>query len=327
MKKRSLDWSKYGILIAWVIMVIVISFVNVKFLSISNIFNLLRQVSIIGICSVGMTFVIISGGIDLSVGSMLGVSGVSCAMLISCGLSPAFAILIAILIGAVIGFIIAFFINYVKMVPFIVTLGLSTTLRGIAYVITNGVPVYGIPDSIGFVGRGYLFNIIPVPIIILVIVFILGIFILEKTTFGRKVYGIGGNIEASRLSGINVKKQIYKIYMLSGILSSIAGIVLLGRINSGQPTAGEGYEMDIITACILGGISFTGGEGSLSGVVIGLLIIGTLTNGMTLMGIPDFWQWVVKGLVLILAVSIDNLTKMRGASVSKKNKSYRQLLK
>ena len=311
MKKKSVDWSKYGIIIAWILIVIVISLVNSKFISINNILNILRQVSIIGICAVGMTFVIISGGIDLSVGSMLGVSGVSCAMLMSGGVNPAFAILIVILIGAISGLIIAFFINVVNLVPFIVTLGMMTTLRGVCYVITNGMPVYGIPDSIGFIGKGYLFDIIPVPVILLVIVFIVGIFILEKTSFGRTVYGIGGNIEASRLSGINVNRQRYKIYMFSGMLFSIAGIVLLGRVNSGQPTAGEGYEMDIITACILGGISFTGGEGKLRGVVIGLLIIGTLANGMTLMSIPEFWQWVVKGLVLILAVSIDSLTKQR----------------
>jgi ribose transport system permease protein len=313
MKKRSFDWSKYGICLAWILMVIVISLVNSNFLSTTNILNILRQVSIIGICSVGMAFVILSGGIDLSLGSMVGVSGVSCALLLTNGVNPIVSILISILIGAVSGLIIAFFINVCELIPFIVTMGMMTTLRGVAYVLTNGMPIHGIPDSIGFIGKGYLFDIIPFPVILLIIVFILGIFILEKTTFGRIVYGIGGNIEASRLSGINVKKQIYMIYMLAGMLFSLAGIVLLGRINSGQPTAGNGYEMDAITACVLGGISFTGGEGRLIGVVMGLLIIGTLTNGMTLMSIPEFWQWVVKGIVLILAVSIDTLTKKRKA--------------
>jgi ribose transport system permease protein len=296
MEKRSFDWTKYGVLLAWVLMVIVISLVNSRFLSIKNILNILRQISIIGICSVGMTFVILSGGIDLSVGSLLGVTGVTCAILLRSSINPIVAILISILIGAVSGFIVAFFINVVKLNPFIVAIGWMTALRGVCYVITNAIPIYGIPDSIRFIGQGYLFDIIPIPIIFLAIVFIFGIFILEKTTFGRTVYGIGGNIEASRLSGINVKKQIYKIYMLAGMLFSIAGIILLGRVNSGQPTAGDGYEMDIITACIIGGISMSGGEGRLIGVVIGLLVIGTISNGMTFMGIPEFWQKVVKGL-------------------------------
>ena len=308
MNTKKIDWSKYGIFIALVLLILVFSLAEHAFLKINNIFNILRQVSIVGICAVGMTMVILTGGMDLSVGSVIGVSSVSAALMMSSGISPWIAVLVSIAIGALVGFINAFFINVVEIAPIIMTLGMMTMLRGVAYIISGGLPVYGIPKSYVFLGQGYI-TIFPVPVLIMLAVFAVGSFILNRTTFGRSIYGIGGNAEASRLSGINVKRVIYKIYIFAGMLYALAGVILLARVNSGQPKAGDGYEMDVITACVLGGISVSGGEGNMVGVIIGVLMMGTLANGMILMNLPEFWQWVVKGAVLILAVSIDKVAQ------------------
>lgn len=304
--KKKIDWSRYGILFALLILIIFFAVSESAFLNINNIFNILRQVSIVGICAVGMTFVILTGGMDLSVGSVLGVSAVSSAIIMSSGLNPLIAVVVAMAVGALTGFINAFFINRVEIAPIIMTLGMMTILRGVAYIISGGLPVYGIPQGYTFIGQGYI-TVIPVPVLFMIVAFVLGYFVLNRTVFGRSVYGIGGNPEASRLSGINVKKVIYQVYMMAGVLYSIAGLILLARVNSGQPKAGDGYEMDVITACVLGGISVSGGEGRMSGVIIGVLLMGTLANGMVILNVPEFWQWVVKGAVLILAVSMDKL--------------------
>jgi ribose/xylose/arabinose/galactoside ABC-type transport system permease subunit len=308
MPKKSIDWSRYGILFALVAMVVVFTIIEPRFLGVKNIFNVLRQVAIVGICSVGMTFVILTAGMDLSVGSVIGVSAVTGAIMMASGLPPPLAMLAAIAIGVLSGFINALFINGFGIAPIIMTLGMMTSLRGAAYIICGGMPVYGIPEKYLFIGQGYI-GPVPVPVIIMIVMFLFGYFILNKTAFGRSVYGIGGNMEASRLSGIKVKRNIYIIYMMAGAMYALAGMILLARVNSGQPKTGDGYEMDVITACVLGGISVSGGEGRIGGVVIGVLLMGVLTNGMILLNIPEFWQWVVKGGVLILAVTIDQLAK------------------
>ena len=253
-------------------------------------------------------FVILTGGMDLSAGSVIGVSAVTGALLMSSGVDPLLTVSVSIVTGVVVGFVNAFFINEIGITPIIMTLGMMTLLRGVAYIICGGFPVYGIPREFLRIGQGHV-SVIPIPVIIMAIVFCTGYFILNKTVFGRSVYGIGANAEASRLSGVNVKKNLYMIYMLAGALNALAGLILMARVNSGQPKAGDGYEMDIITSCVLGGISVRGGEGRIGGVIIGVLMMGTLTNGMILMNIPEFWQWVVKGSVLVLAVSIDALAK------------------
>jgi ribose/xylose/arabinose/galactoside ABC-type transport system permease subunit len=306
--KKSIDWSRYGIFFAWIVLIAIFTIAEPRFLSLKNIFNILRQVAIVGICSVGMTFVILTSGMDLSVGSVIGVSAVAGALMMSRGFPPFAATFVCLAVGVFSGFINAVFINTIQIAPIIMTLGVMTALRGAAYIICGGYPVYGIPQSFLLLGQGYV-GVVPVPVIIMVIVFLGGYFILNKTAFGRSVYGIGGNREASRLSGINVKKDIYIIYMMAGALYALAGLILLARVNSGQPKAGDGYEMDVITACILGGISVSGGEGRITGVIVGVLMMGTLTNGMILMNVPEFWQWVVKGSVLIIAVTIDQLAK------------------
>lgn len=299
--------SKYAIPLALVLLIVIFSFTSDAFLTSRNILNILRQVSIVGICAVGMTFVILTGGIDLSVGSVIGVSVVSTASLMVGGVHPVIAVIIALLIGVVIGLINGLFINEIGIPPLITTLAMMTALRGIAYKVTEGLPVYGFPKSFAVIGQGYV-SIVPVPVIIMVIIFIVGYILITKTRFGRYVYGIGGNEEATRLSGVNVKKTKYKIYMLESLLASVAGIVLLSRVNSGQPNAGNGYEMDIITAVVLGGVSISGGIGKITGVITGVLLMGVLTNGMILTNVDEYTQWIVKGAVLLLAVSLDQIS-------------------
>lgn len=313
--KNKIDWSKYAIVIALLALVLFFSFTSESFFTATNLFNILRQVAIIGICSVGMTFVILTGGIDLSVGSVVGVAAVTAGTLMSQGVHFVLASIVALLTGMIIGLFNGVLINEIGMFPMIATLGMMTALRGVAYLITGGLPVYGVPKPFLILGQGYLFKI-PIPVIIMVAIFILGYIILNKTVFGRTVYGSGGNAEASRLSGVSVRFVTYEIYALEGLLAALAGVILLSRVNSGQPTAGTGYEMDIITACVLGGVSITGGEGKIGGVLIGVIIMGVLTNGMILMNIPEFWQWVVKGSVLLLAVTFDKLGQKHKLKVS-----------
>jgi len=306
--------SKYGIYVALIILVGVLSVASDAFLTPANILNVLRQVSIIGICAVGMTFIIITGGIDLSVGSMIGLAGMILSTLVSVGYDPLLAFCVTMIIGSLLGFLTGGIINVIGIPPLIATLGMMTILRGLAYVISGGLPIYGISDSVKWLGQGY-FGGIPVPVIIMAVVFVIGWVVLTRTVFGRQVYGVGGNEEASRLSGVNVNRVRYYVYFIGYALATFAGIILMARINSGQPRAGTNYELDIITAVVLGGVSIMGGIGSLPRVFAGVLIMGILANGMVLLNVNEFVQWIVKGTVLLAAVSLDRLAP-RGKSHS-----------
>lgn len=312
---KSIDVGRYGIVFALAILIVFFAILAPSFLSVGNILNILRQVSIVGICTVGMTFVILTGGIDLSVGSILGVCAVTGALLMSSGVPIWLSVLAVLAVGVLTGLLNAFLISEVDIAPIIATLGVMTALRGVAYILTEGLPVYGLPEAFNLLGQGYLLGI-PVPVFLLVAAFFLGWFLLTRTTFGRVVYGIGGNLEATRLSGLSVRRATYKIYVLAGLLYAVAALILLSRANSGQPKAGTGYEMDIITACVLGGISVAGGQGRITGVIYGVLIMGVLTNGMVLMNVNEYWQWVVKGVVLLAAVAIDRLSRRRSKSAA-----------
>ena len=310
--------SRYGIVIVLIALVVFFSIMSPAFLTADNIFNILRQVAIVGIVAVGMTMVLLTGGIDLSVGSIIGVAGVLAATLMLQGVHPVWASLITLAVSTLLGALNGFFINTLKIPALITTLGTMTALRGVAYLLSDGLPVFGFSDSFKVIGQGYLW-IIPIPVIIMAVVFIAGYFLLEKTVYGRYIYGVGGNEEASRLSGISVQKVKYLVYTTCGALSGLAGLVLLSRVNSGQPKAGQGYEMDIITAVVLGGVSIFGGEGKINFVIIGVLIMGVLSNGMILLNINEYVQWVVKGLVLLLAVGFDRYMlskKTAGAKAS-----------
>lgn len=298
----------YGILIFLIVLFLVLSLSSPYFLTVENLTKVLRQVAVVGIVTVSMTMVILTGGIDLSVGSMLALCAVILAKLMVAGVNVALAILMTLIAGMALGLFNGFLINKIKISPLISTLGTMTVYSGITYIITGGTSIFGFPDSFAFIGQGYIFKI-PVPIIILVLVYSFGFFVLNNTRFGRYLYGIGANERASILSGVNVKKIKYIAYIISGLLSSLAAVVMLSRVNSALPSLGEGLEFDVVTAVVLGGISVNGGEGRLRGVVIGLLIIAILSNGMILLGVGNYFQTVVKGLVLLVAVGIDNISK------------------
>jgi ribose/xylose/arabinose/galactoside ABC-type transport system permease subunit len=299
--------SQYWIFIALLVLIIAFSLLSDSFLTKINLLNILRQVSIIGICAVGMTMIILTGGIDLSVGSMIGVAGMACALMLNAGVPPIIAVVGTLGIGVFCGAMTGLMINKIRIPPLIATLGLMTALRGVAYILNDGLPIYGIPESVKFLGQGWLFGV-PFPVILMIAVFVFGYVLLNKTAFGRHLYGTGGNEEASRLSGVNVERLKAKVYLIGFTLSTFAGIVLMARVNSGQPRGGTGYEMDIITAVVLGGVSIMGGSGRLMGVIAGVMIMGVLSNGMILLNIDEYVQWVVKGAVLLTAVGLDQLT-------------------
>ena len=296
--------SRYAIVIITFMLFAIFSIVAENFFSISNVTNLLRQVSINGICAVGMACVILTGGIDLTVGGIIGVTGVMCSFLMTNGINPIIASVITLILGILIGLFNAFLISKIRIAPIIATLGVNTALRGAAYLITDGKAIFGFPTWYNNIGQGYV-GFIPIPVIIMTVTFAAGVVFLTKTRFSRHIYGVGGNAEVARLSGINVNKVIMTVYSIAGFCAALAGLIMLGRVSSGQPKAGEGYEMDIITATVMGGISLTGGEGKIHFVIFGVLVIGILSNGMTMMGISAYWQRVVKGLVLLLAVGMD----------------------
>ena len=272
-----------------------------------TILNVLRQVSVISILTAGMTFVIISGGMDLTVGAYLGLTGVLAAKFMSeMGLPVFVAILLTIIIVTLLGVVTGALIVGLNVSAIVITLGMMTVVRGLAYIFSGGLPIYDIPESVIFLGQGYVLGI-PVPVIIMiVIVLIMGLF-LKKSYFGRYVYAIGGNVEAAKLAGVAVEKIIVSLYAISAFLASIAGIVLAGRISSGAPASGNGTEMDVVTAVVIGGVSVNGGKGTMLGAFLGAVIMGILSNGLTILNIGEYYQQVVKGLVLILAVTFDVL--------------------
>ncbi|GIO60776.1 ribose ABC transporter permease RbsC [Paenibacillus cellulositrophicus] len=298
--------QKLGPLLGLIILIIIVSVLNPSFLEPLNILNLLRQVSINALIAFGMTFVILTGGIDLSVGSILALSSAFVANMLVSGFDPILAIIIGCLLGGVMGMVNGLLITKGKMAPFIATLATMTVFRGLTMVYTDGNPITGLGDSRLFqlFGRGYELGI-PVPAITMIITFVILWVILNKTPFGRKTYAIGGNEKASIVSGIKVPRVKIMIYSLAGLLSALAGAILTSRLNSAQPTAGTSYELDAIAAVVLGGTSLSGGRGRIVGTLIGALIIGTLNNGLNLLGVSSFYQMVVKGIVILIAVLID----------------------
>ncbi|MFC7440852.1 ribose ABC transporter permease RbsC [Laceyella putida] len=298
--------EKLGPLLGLFILIFIVSTLNPSFLAPLNILNLLRQVAINALIAFGMTFVILTGGIDLSVGSILALSSVLMSGMIVAGLDPILAILVSCMMGAVMGMVNGLIITKGKMAPFIATLATMTIFRGLTFVYTDGNPITGLGDDYLFqlFGRGYFLGI-PVPAITMLISFAALWIILHKTPFGRKTYAIGGNEKAAMISGIKVPRVKVIIYSLSGLLSALAGAILTSRLNSAQPTGGTSYELDAIAAVVLGGTSLSGGRGRIVGTLIGALIIGTLNNGLNLLGVSSFYQMVVKGIVILIAVLID----------------------
>ncbi|SDW69266.1 ribose ABC transporter permease [Paenibacillus sp. PDC88] len=298
--------GKLGPLLGLILLIVIVTIMNPGFLEPLNILNLLRQVSINALLAFGMTFVILTGGIDLSVGSILALSSAIVANLMLSGLDPILAIIVGVLLGGIMGMMNGLMITKGKMAPFIATLASMTIFRGLTLVYTNGNPITGLGDNMAFqlFGRGYFLGI-PVPAITMMITFAILWVILHKTSFGRKTYAIGGNEKAALVSGIKVDRVKIMIYSLAGMMAALAGAILTSRLNSAQPTAGDSYELDAIAAVVLGGTSLTGGRGLIIGTLIGALIIGVLNNGLNLLGVSSFYQMVVKGVVIVIAVLID----------------------
>ncbi len=297
-----------GILIAFAVLYLFLAInpaTSEAFLTRQNMFNVLRQISTNLYIACGMTMVIILGGIDLSVGSIIALSGCVAAACVSRhGMPIPLALLIGTLLGAAFGMINGVVISKTTIPPFIVTLATMDIARGFAYVYTSGSPVRVVTKEWQFIGAGYL-GIFPVPVIIMLIVLITTALLMNNTRFGRHIYAVGGNIQAARFSGISVGKVKFWVYSFSGLMAGISGVVLASRMYSGQPTAGQGGEMDAIAAVVVGGTSMAGGAGKIGGTIIGALIIGCLNNGLNLLNVNSFWQYVVKGIVILLAVFVD----------------------
>ncbi|HEL0233490.1 TPA: ribose ABC transporter permease [Streptococcus equi subsp. zooepidemicus] len=307
MKQAMKYMSELTTLIALVGLMIVITIINPSFLTTNNLLNLLLQVTANGFIAFGMTFVILTGGIDLSVGSSLALSSALAAGLIGGGLPVPVAIVLAICLGGLFGILNGLLIAYGKLAPFIVTLATMTIFRGATLVYTNGNPVTkGLSDSFlfQFLGQGYIVGI-PFPVILMFLVFVILAILLHKTAFGKAVYALGGNEKAAYISGIKLNKVKIIIYTISGMMASLSGLIITSRLSSAQPTAGASYEMDAIAAVVLGGTSLSGGKGRIWGTLIGALIIGVLNNGLNIIGVSAFWQQVVKGIVILIAVLLD----------------------
>ncbi len=289
---------------AFILLIAALSLLSSSFLTLSNALNIARQVSINAIIAAGMTFVILTGGIDLSVGSVLAISGAIIAGLLAAGRPLLIGIGGGLAVGGTLGFINGLIIAKGRVQPFIATLAMLTIGRGLTLVYTDGRPITGLPDDFVWLGAGEIGRI-PVPVVLMVVVFVVGVLILKQSVMGRYVYAIGGNEEAARLSGVNVAFYKTLVYVISGMLAATSAVILTARLNSAQPTAGSAFELDAIAAVVLGGTTLAGREGSLGGTILGAFIIGVLNNGLNLLDVSSFYQQVVKGIVILLAVLLD----------------------
>ena len=296
-----------------VFLVILFSFIAPNFMTFGNLRTLIRQLSFAGICAVGLMFVMISGGIDLSIGSQVVFSNVFLAiMMADWKLQPGLAIPIIMIVGTGLGAINGLLSISLKIHPLIITLGTSAIFKGFGFIINRSRNIMGFPDSFRWFGQAYVWGI-PVPVIVMIIVALIGSFILTRTYFGRKIFALGGNEEAARLAGVRINRMKVILFMICGFITSITTVLLLSRVFAGQTVTGQGLEFDCLTAALLGGVSFKGGEGKVFGLITGILIIGVLNNAMQLASFPDFSQTVVKGAVLLIAVAFDVYQKNRKA--------------
>jgi ribose transport system permease protein len=297
-------------------LLILFSLIAPNFMTFGNLRILIRQVSFSGIAAVGLMFVMISGGIDLSIGSQVVLTNVLLAiMMVDWKMDPVVAIPLILGVGLLLGAINGLLSITLKIHPLIITLGTAAIYKGIGYIINMSRNIMGFPDSFRWLGQGYVGGI-PVPVIVWIIVALVGAFVLNKTYFGRRVYALGGNEEAARLAGVRISRMKVFLFMICGFTAAITSVLLLSRVFAGQTVTGQGLEFDCLTAALLGGVSFKGGEGSVFGLVVGILIIGVLNNAMQLASFPDFSQTVVKGTVLLIAVAIDVYQKNRKAKAT-----------
>lgn len=317
--KKAYSFIKnYLMTIVLLLLIVFFSLVSEYFLTVTNLLNVCRQVAVLGICGLGISFIMLSGNIDLSMGSLMTVLAIVVAkLMMEAGISPALAIILTILFGAVVGFMIGVTINKLKIPAFIGTLAFSTAFGGIAYLMTGGQSVKAFPDAFKVIGQGYV-GPIPVPIIILAVILLAGSFVLNQTVFGRYVYTVGGNAETARLSGIDPVKIKIICFTIAGVLGAISAIIAASRMNSVNSSICNSYSFDAITANMLGGVSAKGGVGRISGILVGILIIGVLSNGMTLMNVQSYWQDVIKGAIMLFAIAMDSIMEHQGNKLAAK---------
>lgn len=298
----------YAIVYAVIALIVVLAFASPEFLQVSNFVNVLRQISMIAILAVGVFFVMVGAGIDISIGAIVGLTGVLFAMfMVNFGMPPIVAFILTIAMGLGIGVVNGFMVAKLGIPAMIATLAAQSVCRGMVYVITGAYPISGLPDSISFLGRGYVggLNWLPWPVFILLIVAVIAHIVSERTKFGRSVYAIGGNPEAAHLSGIKHKKIEIITYIICGGLAALSGTILTSRMASGQPNGGLTWEFEAIIAAVIGGVSITGGRGKVFGALFGAILVGLLTNGMTLLNVNSYYQQVVKGVVMVVAIAFD----------------------
>ncbi len=302
-------FNKYGILLVFLILFVLLTVITNTFFTSRNLINVLKQVSINGIISVGMMCVLLTGGIDLSVGSIVALSGIVATTFAHPGEYPVIIpIILGVLAGAACGVVNGTLVAFLNLPAFIVTLGMLSVSSGVALVLSKGRPISNLSEQFRYIGGGSILGL-PILIYILAAVFLIGYLILSWTKFGRYLYAIGGNEEAAKASGLSVARIKLFVYMISGICAGLAGTVLASRINAGQPNSGEGYELDAIAAVVIGGTSLNGGIGKVSGTILGVLIVGVINNGMDLLNISSYYQKIVKGSIIVLAVLLDRITK------------------
>ncbi len=306
MKKLKNISNTIVVLAALVVLCIALACASPYFATGSNLINIVLQAAINATLACGMTFVILTGGIDLSVGSIVAFAGILLGTMLKSGMPLAVALIGCVLAGGVCGLVNGLLVTRLNLPPFISTLGMMSIARGAALYIADGRAISGFSGKLNFIGSGTVLGI-PVMILIMAVTFLIGIFILKYTRAGRYIYAIGGNVEATRLSGINTGRYTMLVYILCGLTSGLAAVLLTARLDSAQPVAGEGYELDAIAATVIGGTSLSGGEGRLSGTIIGALIIAVLNNGLNLLNVSSYIQQIVIGLVIVLAVSFDRI--------------------
>ena len=309
--------KRFQSLLAMALLVLALALATDKFLTVDNSLNVLRQICANLCLSIGMTIIILSGGIDLSVGAVLAFAGAVAAGLLKSGfaipgtdvfieVTVSGAILAGLLVGTALGWFNGYVITRFKLPPFVATLGMLSIARGLTMLWTGGFPITRLGDSFDFMGSGHLFGL-PVPVLISTALVVVFIVLMKRTRFGRNIYAVGGNERAATLSGLNVNRIKLMVYMLGGALAGVAGLLVTARLDSATPNAGLGYELDSIAAVVIGGTSLNGGRGTIMGTVLGCLIIGVLNNGLVLLEVSPFWQQVIKGLVILVAVAVDKM--------------------
>ncbi len=300
-----------SMLLILAIMWIVLAFLSPYFFTVDNLFEITLQTAVIAIIAAGGTLVIISGGIDLSVGSVFACAAVVGGLVFTSTGNLFLALATTLAVGALLGLTNGLLITKIRVPPFIATLGMMGIARGLALIISRGIPIYGLDENFRFIGQGKLFDVIPVPTIIMLAVYAVGFVVMNYSRFGRFIYAIGSNTEAARLSGINVPAVIIGVYTIAGLLSGLASTIEAGRLATVQPAGGNGYELLAIGAVLIGGASTFGGEGSILATLVGALMVTTIRNGLNILGVNAFWQYVVNGIVIIAAVAIDQYRRRR----------------